>query len=111
MRTKAKEKTYKTRYLNGYLRLIDEQGLFRGPRLCASMVKTAFDIKRSHNIEFVVTNSKPKGSLANWHILRKRSLGAWFISSATHSMELMFGSSRQLSDDFPNNKTLYVCAY
>lgn len=114
MRTKAKTKTYTTRYDDSYFRLINE---LVQPRLCASSVRLAFDIGRAKRVEFVVTNSKPK-RLGGWHILHKRKQEHWKLTSATNTdysehavMVLLYEASSKLNEDFPNNTTLYVCAY
>ena len=83
-----------------------------GEKLCASVVRAAFDIGRAKKVTFHVTNSKPK-RLTNWHILKKNKDGIWKITLVDTEFcpELLYGAGNVVTHDFPNNTTLYVCAY
>jgi len=108
MRTKAKEKIYTTRLEGDWFTAFN--GYTVPPRMCSDTVREAFEIRRARRVDFRVTNSKPK-RLSGWHILRQESPSHWVVTTGTSYMGLMSVPSEVLSDDFPNNKTLYVCAY
>jgi hypothetical protein len=79
--------------------------------LCFFDVRRAFDVALDKVVDFHVTDKRPK-SMTNWHFLRKDGYSSWRLSSGSHgSVELMGSACSLLNDNFPDKKTLYVCAY
>jgi hypothetical protein len=91
----------------------ENRALQRRAFLCVSTVRSAFGIGRSKAVEFDVTNRKPKGGLAGWHILKKLDNEIWVLTTSTYGYTpyLTLSASDMLDHFFPKNVTLYVSAY